>query len=136
MLQASENEPIMSLADYSEEERKSDLEDNFEEEETESEPEDWYNDSDTSENIPDPDDSEESLFQDINKLPIPISPNHFVEGLLYCLTMKNKKSQTSLGMIIEKKENTFIFRTFFVRGSKRKTFHEGAKDKEYRHEDV
>ena len=134
MLQASENEPIMSLANYSEEERKSDLKDNFEEE-RESEPEDWYNNSDTSENIPDPD-SEESLFHDINELPIPISPNHFVEGLLYCLTMKNNKSQTSLSMIIEKKESTFIFRTFFVRGSKRKTFHEGAKDKEYRHEDV
>ena len=103
---------------------------------SDSEPEDWYNESDTSENIPDPNVADESLFQDVDMLPEILTRDHFVEGVLYATTMRTNRKQTSLGMVIEKKDSSFIFRAFFVRGSKRKTFHEGAKDAEIRYENV
>ena len=39
-------------------------------------------------------------------------------------------------MVIEAMEEAFMFRTFFIWGSKAKTFHEGAKDKKYDYYDV
>ena len=39
-------------------------------------------------------------------------------------------------MVIECRKRTFIFRCFFVRGKKRKTFHQGAKDIEYQYSQV
>ena len=98
--------------------------------------EDWYHESDTSENIPDPNCSEDPLYQDVNKLPVGLRKGHFEEGLLYSMTLDQGRENTMLVMIVEVKENTFIYRNFFCRGSKRKTFHEGAKDQEIKFSQV
>ena len=39
-------------------------------------------------------------------------------------------------MVIEIKAEKFIYRTFFIRGSKMKTYHEGAKDAEFEYNEV
>ena len=39
--------------------------------------EDWYNSPDTSDEIPDPNLSEERLYQEINYIPIALSNSHF-----------------------------------------------------------
>ena len=44
--------------------------------------EDWYCESDTSDEIPDPNLDKTSLYQEENKLPVPILKKHFVEGLI------------------------------------------------------
>ena len=48
--------------------------------------------------------------------------------------MKEKKS--AVRMIIEVKSKSFIYKIFYTKGSARKTFHEGGKDKYYKFEDV
>ena len=83
---------------------------------SDSEPEDWYNESDTSENIPDPNVSDESLFQDVDMLPEILTRDHFVEGVLYATTMKTNRKQTSLGMVIEKKDSSFILERSLLGG--------------------
>ena len=75
--------------------------------------EDWYHESDTSENIPDPNCSEDPLYQDVNKLPVGLRKGHFEEGLLYSMTLDQGRENTMLVMIVEVKENTFIYRNFF-----------------------
>ena len=94
--------------------------------------ENWYNPSDTENDIPDPNMETEALYQDTNTLPEPLQKNHFSEGLLYTMTLEKQHENQILAMIICKKRNTFIW-PFFVRGSKRKTFHDGATDKECRY---
>ena len=41
-----------------------------------------------------------------------------------------------LGMVIECRKTKFIFRRYFVRGKKQKTFHQRAKDIEYQYSQV
>ena len=103
-----------------------------------SDSEDWYvsEDSETEKEVPDPNNAEAALYQDVDKLPEPLSKNHFQEGLLYLMTLGNEKEKTALGMIIEVKTKSFIYRVFYTKGSGRKTFHEGGKDKKYDFEDV
>lgn len=92
--------------------------------------------SETEEDIPDPNDSNEPLYQDANKLPEDLQKHHFEEGLVYAMTLDSNHKVMMLGMIIELKETTFVWRTFFYRGAKRKTYHQGAKDAEYQYLDV
>ena len=47
-------------------------------------------------------------------------------------SLNDNKDIMYLGMVIERRETTFIFRTCFIRWKKRKTFHQGANDMEYR----
>ena len=47
-----------------------------------------------------------------------------------------KPDNVRLGMVIEIKAEKFIYRTFFIRGSKMKTYHEGAKDAEFEYNEV
>ena len=89
---------------------------------------DWYNESDTSDDFPDPNLDKLPLFQEENKLPVPILKKHFEEGLMYAMTLDNNHKVTMLVMIIEKRQNDFVYRVFFARSSKRKTYHQGADD--------
>ena len=43
--------------------------------------EDWYNSSDTSDEIPDPNLSEQRLYQDINCIPIALSNSHILRNV-------------------------------------------------------
>ena len=52
------------------------------------------------------------------------------------MTLINEKHIMYLVMVIECRTTKFIFRCFFVRGKKRKTFHQGAKDIEYQYSQV
>ena len=49
--------------------------------------EDWYHESDTSENIPDPNCSEDPLHQDDSKLPVGLRKGHLDKCLLYSMTL-------------------------------------------------
>ena len=89
---------------------------------------DWYHDSDTSADIPDPNLENKNLYQDVDNLPESLDRKHFVEGLLYTMTLDGNRGTTMLIMVIEKKERDFVYRVFFS-SSKRKTFHDGAADK-------
>ena len=91
--------------------------------------------SDTGEDIPDPNDSSESLYQDKNKLPQGLQKHHFEEGLVYAMTLESNHKVMMLGMIIELKDSVFVWRTFFIEEQK-KTYYEGAKDVEYRYLDI
>ena len=93
-------------------------------------PESWYNEDDTEEEIPDPNNDPNPLFQDQNKIPEALRKSHFLEGLLYSLTLKKEKDVTYLGLLILRKDQTFIFRVYHALGTSRKTFHTGATDKE------
>ena len=73
---------------------------------------DWYNSSDTSEDIPDPNMSNASLYQDIGCLAIPLDAEHFEEGLLYTMTLKAAPQQQMLVWIIEKYESSFSYQVF------------------------
>ena len=75
------------------------------------------------------------MYQDVDNLPERLR-NHFEEGLIYLMTLGNDKKITALGMIIVVKTKSFIYRVFYTKGSGRKTFHEGGKDREYDFEDV
>ena len=97
---------------------------------------DWDAESDTSEEFPDPNDSTESLYQDKNKLPELLRVDHFEEGMIYAATLDRDHKVMMLGMIIELKDNSFLLRSLFHRGAKRKTYHEGAKDVELRYSEV
>ena len=76
-----------------------------------SDSEDWYvsEDSETEKEVPDSNNEEAALYQDVDKLPEPLSKNHFQEGLLYLMTLGNEKEKTALGMIIEVKTKSFIY---------------------------
>ena len=89
---------------------------------------DWYRDSDTSEDVPDPNDSEEALYQKADTLPVSLHKKHFEEGRVYTMTLAKNHRVHLLIMIIARRQSTFIYRTFFSVGAKRKTFHEGRKD--------
>ena len=106
-----------------------------EEEESES---DWYdpNKSDTEQEMPDPNDNPENLYQDVGQLPKPLRKMHFEEGCLYLITPSTDKEVSALGMIIENKTETFLFRAFSYKGKVRKTYHQGAKDKSYRYDEI
>jgi len=102
-----------------------------------SEEDDWYNSSDTSDEIPNPNENEDPLYQDINTLPVPLRPEHFQEGLIYAMTVKEKLNHnTLLVMIIHAKRRSFVYRLFFARGSARKTYHQGLIDTEIKFSDV
>ena len=99
---------------------------------------DWYdpNESDTEQEMPDPNDIPENLYQDVGQLPKPLRKMHFEEGCLYLITTSTTKDLSALGMIIEKKTETFLFRVFSYKGKVRKTYHEGAKDKKNRYDEI
>ena len=98
--------------------------------------EDWYNSSDTSDEIPDPNLSEERLYQDINCIPIALSNSHFEEGLIYTMTLSSNRENSMLVWIIEGKKETFVFQCFFNQASKKPTWHETGKNKECRYDEV
>ena len=98
--------------------------------------EDWYCESDTSENLPDPNESEDHLYQEENKLPIPLRKNHFREGIVYSMALCKKPKVSILVMVIHANVNTFLYRVFFTSGSSRKSYHEGAKDKRAKYTEV
>jgi len=98
--------------------------------------EDWYNDSDTSEEIPDPNTQDEPLYQKANLLPVDLTKKHFEEGLAYVITFKKQRENPMLAMLIETRQNDFFYRTFYVRGSTRQTFHDHGRDKKAAYEDV
>ena len=98
--------------------------------------ENWYNDSDTADDIPDPNQKPECLYQDVNTVPVKLRPSHFEEGLLYTITLRERSTFSMLVMVIETNKTSFLYRTFFYRGSSRKTYHEGAKDKSCPYRDV
>ena len=52
------------------------------------------------------------------------------------MTLESGKKNPMLVMIIKTKMETFIYRTFFVLGSSRKTFFDGSDDKTARYDDV
>ena len=83
--------------------------------------EDWYNSSDTSDEIPDPNLSDERLYQDIDCLPVTLSNSHFEEGLLYTMTLSSKKENSMLVWIIEAKQDMFVYHCFFNQVSKAQT---------------
>ena len=83
--------------------------------------EDWYNSSDTSDEIPDPNLSNERLYQDIDFLPVTLSNSHFEEGLLYTMTLSSKKENPMLVWIIEAKLDMFVYHCFFNQVSKAQT---------------
>ena len=103
--------------------------------ECKSEEEDWYNSSDTSDDITNPNEDEDPLYQEVNTLPVPLRKEHFHEGLIYAMTLKEKKINTMLIMVMHAKK-FFVYRLFFARGSARKTYHEGLVDKEIKFSDV
>ena len=98
--------------------------------------EDWYSESDTAEDIPDPNNSKAALFQENDRLPVPLAKKYFEEGGIYSMVLHKKPDNVRLGMVIEIKAEKFIYRTFFIRGSKLKTYHEGAKDAEFEYNEV
>lgn len=85
--------------------------------------EDWYHDSDTSQDLPLPNDDENPLYQEVNKLPVPLEKDHFQEGLIYAMTLEDKSHNTMLVMVINKDEESFTYRIFFVQASSQKTYH-------------
>ena len=93
--------------------------------------EDQYRDSDTEDEIPDPNLSPIALYQDTDKLPEPLEKGHFQEGIIYALTLKNDRAVINLGMIILVTDSSFLFRVFTAKGTSRKTYHDGAADKEF-----
>ena len=91
------------------------------------EEEDWYHcDSDTDDDIPDPSDNPDSLFQDVFKLPEPLKKKHFEEGFLYAMTICNETT-INLILIILVKEETFLYRLLCAKGTSKKTYHQGLK---------
>ena len=100
------------------------------------ESEDWYNSSDTSDEIPDPNLSQDRLYQDIDCLPVALSSSHFEEGLLYTMTLSLNKKNSMLVWIIEAKQDTFVFHRFFNVASSNPTWHESGKDKHCRYDEV
>ena len=71
---------------------------------------DWYDSEeyDTGDEVPNPQDRKESLYQDVNKLPELLKKEHFQEGLLYLITLDDRKDVPSLGMIMETFTDTFL----------------------------
>ena len=104
--------------------------------ESEEETSDWYDpdESETDQNIPNPNDDPKALFQEEDKLPKLIRKEHFREGWLYSMTMIGEKDVTLLGMVVETKDDTFLFRVFANKGKKRVNYHDGAKDKKYQYD--
>ena len=102
------------------------MEDSFEEIWDEAN-EDWYNDSDTSEEIPDPNIDPQPLYQEVDKLPTILQRDHFVEGIIYTMTLGVKKEQSMLILVLQTYADKFTYRNFFVLNSKRKTWHQGGK---------
>ena len=127
----SENEPgeLNIQPEYMEEMSDLDID-------SENEPSDWYRESDTSDDLPHPNVSKQALYQDENKLPVLLKQSHFEEGLVYTLTLKSKSCQPMLVMVIHHGKKTFLCRTFFIKGSRKKTYHLGAKDKKVSYEEV
>ena len=98
---------------------------------------DWYHsDSDTDEEIPDPNKNPEPLFQDVDQLPEPLQKKHFQEGFIFAMTLLEDKRIIHLGMIVLVSEHTFLFRLFAAKGTSRKTFHEGRRDKQYNYKEI
>ena len=52
------------------------------------------------------------------------------------MTLHKEKHVTLLGLLIEKKKNTFIFRVYCTKGAQRKSFHTGAADKVLSYDDI
>ena len=92
--------------------------------------------SHTADDIPDPNLDRDRLYQDVECLPLKLQKPHFEEGLIYTMTLESGKKFPMLVMILETKTETFVYRTFFVLGSSRKTYFEGSDDKTARYEEV
>jgi len=99
---------------------------------------DWYHASDTDEDIPDPNNQKEALFQKANTLPVILSKKHFQEGLLYTMVLEQGHDKPMLVMIIAKGDMEFTYQLllFFARVSAMKTFHEAGSDKTAKYQDV
>ena len=97
---------------------------------------DWYNSSDTSEDIPDPNMSQERKYQDQDCLPTALNTSHFEEGLIYTMTLYAAQNNSMLIWIIQAKQKSFTFRCLFHQGSGAKTWHETGKSKECRYDEV
>ena len=97
---------------------------------------DWFHGSDIVNDIPDPNDDPQSLFQSWNKLPEKLTKKQFLEGLIYPVTVAKDKHVTLLGLLIEKKEETFLLRVYYTKGATRKSFHTGAEDKELSYDGI
>ena len=77
--------------------RQSELEDKDEMSDWDENEEDWYRSSDTENDIPDPNIDPEPLYQDRNMLPESLTKKHFLEGLLYTMTLKREQRKYMLG---------------------------------------
>ena len=86
--------------------------------------------------MPHPNEIPENFHQDVGQLPKPLRKMHFEEDCLYLITTSTNKGLSALGMIVENKTETFLFRVFSYKGKIRKTYHEGAKDKSYRYDEI
>ena len=52
------------------------------------------------------------------------------------MTMFTEKDVTMLGMVVQKKDETFLFRVYANKGKKRLNYHDGVKDKEYQYDET
>ena len=86
--------------------------------------------------MPDPNLVAESLFQQQDNLPTTLQKSHFEEGLVCTMTLNENKKKLMLAMIIELREQDFLYRVFFYQNSKAKTWHEGARDKDAKYDAV
>ena len=86
------------------------MSDHFSSTEHSSQSSDWYDSEeyDTGDEVPNPQHRKESLYQDVNKLPELLKREHFQEGLLYLITLDDRKDVPSLGMIVETFMDTFL----------------------------
>jgi len=98
--------------------------------------EEWYDDSDTSQEIPDPNYQDEPLYQKAISPPVDLTKKYFEEGLVHVITLKKQRESPKLVMHMETRQNDFTYRTFFVRGSSRGTFHGRGRNKNAAYEDV
>ena len=97
---------------------------------------DWYNESDTDEDVPDPNNSAQRLFQDIDVLPVELTNQHFEEGIVYTMTLAKQRKNPMLVMVMHTRLIDFKYRIFFVRGSRRKTYHQAGTSKVSRYDEV
>ena len=89
---------------------------------------DWYNESDTDVDVPDPNMENEPLYQDVDCMPVPLRPSHFEVGLLYTMTLEQKRYNPMLVWIVEAKERSFSYQCYFNLVSKAKSWHETGKN--------
>ena len=92
--------------------------------------------SDTANEIPDPNLNRDQLYQDVVLHPIKLRKPHFEEVLIYNMILAKDMQNPILVMIIETMADTFVYRTFFVLGSSRKTYVDDTDDKTAKYADA